>query len=89
LKPSKRGNQPRKGALMPALDQIHVIAKNGDALTSAIVTPARATDVDACAVVIGATPIPAALPLFASGLGALGFIGWRRKRKAQAARAAA
>lgn len=31
---------------------------------------------------IGATPLPAALPLFASGLGALGFIGWRRKRKA-------
>jgi hypothetical protein len=31
------------------------------------------------------TPLPAALPLFASGLGALGLIGWRRKRKAQAA----
>ncbi len=36
---------------------------------------------------IGATPLPAALPLFASGLGGLGFLGWRRKRKA-AARAA-
>jgi len=33
----------------------------------------------------GQTPLPAALPLFASGLGALGFLGWRRKRKAQAA----
>ena len=30
------------------------------------------------------TPLPAALPLFATGLGALGLIGWRRKRKAQA-----
>jgi hypothetical protein len=30
------------------------------------------------------TPIPAALPLFASGLGALGVLGWRRKRKAAA-----
>jgi hypothetical protein len=29
-----------------------------------------------------ATPIPAALPLFATGLGALGALGWRRKRKA-------
>jgi hypothetical protein len=38
---------------------------------------------------ISATPLPAALPLFASGLGALGLLGWRRKRKAQAARAAA
>jgi hypothetical protein len=35
------------------------------------------------------TPIPAALPLFASGLGGLGLLGWRRKRKAAAARAAA
>jgi hypothetical protein len=33
---------------------------------------------------IGATPLPAALPLFATGLGALGLLGWRRKRKATA-----
>jgi hypothetical protein len=31
------------------------------------------------------TPVPAALPLFATGLGGLGLLGWRRKRKAQAA----
>jgi hypothetical protein len=30
------------------------------------------------------TPLPAALPLFATGLGALGLLGWRRKRKALA-----
>ena len=35
-----------------------------------------------------ATPLPGALPLFASGLGALGVLGWRRKRKATAALAA-
>lgn len=34
-----------------------------------------------------ATPLPAALPLFASGLGALGLLGWRRRRKAIAAAA--
>jgi hypothetical protein len=33
---------------------------------------------------IAATPLPAALPLFATGLGALGLLGWRRKRKAAA-----
>ena len=27
------------------------------------------------------TPLPAALPLFATGSGLLGFLGWRRKRK--------
>jgi hypothetical protein len=32
-----------------------------------------------------ATPLPAALPLFATGLGALGLFGWRRKRKINAA----
>jgi len=30
---------------------------------------------------VSQTPLPAALPLFASGLGALGLLGWRRKRK--------
>lgn len=29
-----------------------------------------------------ATPLPGTLPLFATGLGALGLIGWRRKRNA-------
>jgi len=29
-------------------------------------------------------PLPAALPLFATGIGGLGLLGWRRKRKAQA-----
>ena len=33
---------------------------------------------------IGTTPLPAALPLFATGLGAFGLLGWRRKRKAAA-----
>jgi hypothetical protein len=37
----------------------------------------------------GATPLPAALPLFATGLGAMGLFGWRRKRKNDAAVAAA
>lgn len=31
---------------------------------------------------VGVTPVPAALPLFATGLGALGLLGWRRKKKA-------
>ena len=31
-----------------------------------------------------ATPAPAALPLFSTGLGALGLLGWLRRRKAAA-----
>ena len=31
------------------------------------------------------TPLPTTLPLFATGLGALSLLGWRRKRKAVAA----
>jgi len=33
---------------------------------------------------VSAVPIPAALPLFAGGLGLLGLLGWRRKRNATA-----
>jgi hypothetical protein len=33
------------------------------------------------AVAATATPLPAALPLFATGLGGLGLLGWRRRRK--------
>jgi hypothetical protein len=32
-----------------------------------------------------ATPLPATLPLFASGLGAIGLLGWRGKRNIAAA----
>jgi hypothetical protein len=34
---------------------------------------------------VATTPLPAALPIFATGLAGLGLFGWRRKRKAQAA----
>jgi hypothetical protein len=33
--------------------------------------------------VVETTPLPATIPLFATGLGGLGLLGWRRKRKAQ------
>jgi len=36
---------------------------------------------------VAATPIPAALPLFASALGLVGFLGWRRKTALSAAAA--
>jgi hypothetical protein len=36
------------------------------------------------AVPVSSTPLPTALPLFATGIGGLGLLGWRRKRKARA-----
>jgi hypothetical protein len=37
---------------------------------------------ESLAVLNATTPLPAALPLFATGLGVMGLLGWRRKRKA-------
>lgn len=37
-----------------------------------------------CGNLLQNTPLPAAFPLFATGLGALGLLCWRRKRKTQA-----
>lgn len=34
-------------------------------------------------VALSTTPLPAALPLFATGLGSLGLLGWRRRQRAQ------
>jgi hypothetical protein len=48
--------------------------------------PQRALDHAAfLSVEVAQTPLPAALPLFASVLGGAGFAAWRRKRKAAAA----
>jgi hypothetical protein len=47
-------------------------------------TPGESNGVGLWTYSLSATPLPAALPLFASGLGALGLLGWRRKRKAAA-----
>jgi hypothetical protein len=37
------------------------------------------------ALIAGATPLPAALPLFATGIAGLGLLGWRRRRKTASA----
>jgi hypothetical protein len=38
---------------------------------------------------VAATPLPAALPLFATGLGAVGLLGWLKKRRSHSATAGA
>ena len=49
-------------------------------ISGTVTISATCSPTEVCAV----TPLPTALPLFATGLGALGLLGWRRKRKAQA-----
>ncbi len=61
-----------------SLTQDHDAGLCGAGKTSAVGTFAGDSGVAA------ATPLPAALPLFATGLGALGLLGWRRKKKAAA-----
>jgi hypothetical protein len=55
----------------------------GDWNNNGQIIPAQA-DIQSITINTATTPLPAALPLFASGLGALGLLGWRRKRKAAA-----
>jgi hypothetical protein len=70
----------------PAFNQLgYTIAANGDYFYSAVGTSGGSVSVTA----VSATPLPAALPLFATGLGAMGLFGWRRKRKSSAPPAAA
>jgi hypothetical protein len=47
-------------------------------------TPLQTSFADVSGSLVPSTPLPAALPLFATGIGGLGLLGWRRKRKAQA-----
>ena len=57
--------------------------------TSVLVTsPDNVLDLNVVYSEVAQTPLPAALPLFAGGLGAMGLLGWRRKRKNSAALAA-
>jgi hypothetical protein len=56
---------------------------------SEVYDDAPAGDISAdYAIFVSQTPLPAALPLFAGGLGALSLLGWRRKRKGAALGAA-
>lgn len=49
-------------------------------LTSEAVTSFRLGTVDFDLVQVSAVPLPAAIPLYASGLALLGFLGWRKKK---------
>jgi len=57
---------------------------NGEVIDFGDTTPGHIPISATLDVTAAATPLPAALPLFASGIGALGLFGWRRKRKTAA-----
>jgi hypothetical protein len=65
----------------PTFNQLGYVTADGSYFFSAIGASGGSVSVTP----VSPTPLPAALPLFASGLGALGFLGWRRKRRAEAA----
>jgi hypothetical protein len=64
-------------AVLAAATTIHFVSLTGD--TNRIGKDFYISGAD-----VSAVPLPAALPLFATSLGALGLLGWRRKRKAAA-----
>jgi hypothetical protein len=63
----------------PTFQQLGYVTEGGSYFYSALGTGAGSSVTVTPGV--SATPLPAALPLFATGLGALGLLGWRRKRK--------
>jgi hypothetical protein len=76
------GNGPHN----PFLNQMATFTITDAAITAATTVTAATFSFGTTAGinVPGEIPVPAALPLFATGLGALGLLGWRRRRKAAA-----
>ena len=54
------------------------VAINGEHITSITIQAALLQDIKQVSLNVSAVPLPAALPLFASGLVGLGLLGWRR-----------
>jgi PEP-CTERM motif-containing protein len=56
--------------------------QNGHCIVSGVDTAAQLKDGTWSVSTVSSVPLPATLPLFATGLGALGLLGWRRKKRA-------
>jgi uncharacterized repeat protein (TIGR01451 family) len=68
---------------------VEVLVSSGTISDTAIANATNYSDVSATAIFdVSATPLPATLPLFAGGLGFVGFLTRRKKRNAQALAAA-
>jgi HpiC1 cyclase len=73
-------------AFTPGLgDQIQIILSHGVLQNPGEFSQVWWDNVRLDASPAGVVPLPAALPLFASGLGVMGLLGWRRRRKKAAA----
>jgi hypothetical protein len=68
--------------LPPDLDPLYPL------LNSDYVSAQHILTGDVIGTTVTSTPLPATLPLFATGFGAMGLLGWRKKRKNAAAIAA-
>ena len=74
------GNAQFSGSASASADpHIFIAPSNANAASYGIVVSENVGNDE-----LAVTPLPAAFPLFATGLGALSLFGWRRKKKAAA-----
>ena len=78
-----RAQQRPTFSIAPNFLAATVLDVNKNLLTGVSVTSASGFDYLA-GVTLTAVPVPAAFPLLAGGLGLMGLLGWRRKRRAAA-----
>jgi len=71
------------GGLLQITDTYQLFVLNFIGITSWTLTN-RSANIVIDDIYVTTTPLPAALPLFGTGLGPMGFVGWWRKRRAEA-----
>ncbi|MBL4890935.1 MAG: VPLPA-CTERM sorting domain-containing protein [Rhizobiaceae bacterium] len=71
-------NGPFFAENVDAIQFKYLVASNGGSFPGIVL---REIDINGRPALLSEVPVPAALPLFGTGLAIMGFLGWRRKRR--------